>query len=62
MSIENWRDANDRENQLAQIGNGHSGPGTSSSRNTAAFTVNCYSTDVPDSFICQPEMEQFSHQ
>jgi hypothetical protein len=61
MSIEHWRNANDKANQPAHICIGQSGPGKAYSRNTAVPTVNYHSTDVPHSFICHPEMEQFSH-
>jgi len=62
MSIEHWRDTNDKEKQIPQICSGQSGPGIAFSPNTTVSTVNYHSTVVPHSFICQPEMEQFSHQ
>ena len=62
MNIAHWGDANDKEKQIPQIWSGQSGPGIAFSPNTTVSSVNYQSTDVPDSFICQPEMEQFSHQ
>jgi len=62
MNIEHWRDANDTEKQITQIRRGKSGPGIAFSPKTTVSSVNYHSTDVPDSFICQPELEKFSHQ